>query len=148
MAGFEGDAAKSKNAAEALKTERDCIYQENAPSGGWRLSILAPNWDGACFYADFRNASLPVYFGFTAYFCFSFGYNAPVESLEVRWNLPNDVCGLYLDGACYALLNYGKPQQRHRGNPYRAVRKEPYNKAPFNQYAIAWFCNEQLKMEG
>ena len=87
--------------------ERGCIYQENAPSGGWSLTICAPNGSGACFYADFRNEALP------AYFAFPFGYDAQTEALEVRWNLPNDVCGLYLNGDCYALLNYGNPQIRH-----------------------------------
>jgi len=109
-----------------MPPKRERVLQESAPDKSWDVVVTGPTDAAPSFYADFR-ASEGRDFSM-----FPFGFTMPVEQVQVRWDLPNSVCGLFLEGKCYGLFYYG-PKRRRIDRDRARLRSEK----PFNEDAVA-----------
>jgi len=95
-----------------------------SPDGAWRLEITKPQMTGL--YAVFISTA--------GYFGFRFGRDASPQDIEVRWDLPDKVCGGFIDGDCYFLFRYGPKRRRNR------EWSRWYAQPPFTAWEIAAVC--------
>src|SRR6266496_1472821 len=107
--------------------KRGVVIHEKSPDKRWDLKISGPTQVAPHFYADFRSSQV----GMNA---FPFGYNTYPDKVKVRWDLPDNVCGIFIEAQCYALFRYGSRRRRRREG-YRLSEAEP-----FTVSEIAWFC--------
>ncbi len=110
--------------------ERDIVYRGVSPTGDWALRISGPSALAPQFYAQIGRSEPPICF-----WAFPFGFDAPVEELEVQWNLSDAVCGLLIERKCYGLFYYGPKQRR-----IQRCRARIHKDKPFNQDAIVAFA--------
>ena len=112
----------------------DLLFQASSPNGRFRLEVTGPDERVPTFRATFQcvdgSASLIELRGV------SFGPfpPAPPETLAVRWNLPDNVCGLFLASGCYGLFRCGAGRRGRRGRFRRGDQE------PFTDEEIAAFC--------
>jgi hypothetical protein len=107
-------------------------HQYNSPNGRFSLEISGPIDDTSYFMATFRCVDGSAGVGELGA---AFGFAEPSgQEPIVRWDLPDNVCGLYLDGKCWGLFRFGAGRRRHRGS-FRASGQDA-----FNTEEIADFC--------
>ncbi len=116
--------------------ERERVLQEVAPNGKWTLTIEGPTAIAPHFYADFRGEEG------REFYMFPFGFATPAEQVQVLWDLPNHVCGLFLGNKCYGLFYYG-PKRRRIKRERARLRVDK----PFNEDAIAWFTKREHELD-
>ena len=112
---------------------REIIFSSLSPNQEWKLVVFAPSAEAPNFYAEIKREASKEYYAFP------FGINAPPNELRVQWDLPQDVCGLFVAQDCYAMFYYGINQ---RNKPrYRARTSQ---KKPFRAESITDFGKENL----
>ena len=94
--------------------------------GNGQIQVLDPSPAVDAYYFRFRRLPDGTEYGVP------FGYRA--EPLAIRWDLPDNVCGLYVAGECFLLFRYGAGRRRRRDS-YRVGQGEG-----FNQREVEWFC--------
>jgi hypothetical protein len=109
-----------------MSNERAVAYSGLSPGILWALEISGPTQVSDSYYARWqgKDYSLGI----------PFGYVAPPQELSVCWDLPDEVCGIYIGQKCYLLFRYG-PRRRRRRELYRLGEE-----AAFSDEDIAWFC--------
>jgi hypothetical protein len=112
---------------------REIIYSSLSPNKEWNLVILSPSAESPNFYAQIRHVSSKETH------TFSFGISAALNECKVEWDLPKDVCGLFVAQNCYGMFYYGTGQ---RSKPRYRARTSP--KDPFSIKALADFGNVNL----
>ena len=108
------------------------IRQERSPNGRFSLDVSRADETTVYLLATFRCmdgsagiGELNAWFG---------PYRAVLpEELVVRWDLPDQVCGLYLGSSCYGLFRFGPGRRQVRGS-FRS-------QVPFTAEEITWFCS-------
>jgi hypothetical protein len=63
-----------------------------------------------------------------------FGFEAPLEALELKWNLPDSVLGAFVKGECYLIFRWAAARRRRR--EYSRVGFAH----PFTADEIDWVC--------
>lgn len=86
--------------------DREVLRKEKSPGNEWSLYIYGPSSDTRdsdqpFFYASFRKIAKDKYIAVP------FGRLADPSEISVKWDLPGDVCAIYIGGDCYVLFNYG-----------------------------------------
>ena|SRR5579871_6895793 len=111
------------------------IHRELSPNGRFSVEVSMPNEDtpyfGVIFCCVDGSCGTLQTGGWFGPFP-----PASADSFFIRWDLPDNVCGLYLGSDCYGLFRVGAGRRRNRGW-YRVV-----NEQPFSQEEIAWFCSK------
>jgi hypothetical protein len=114
-------------------SQSDVIYQGVSPNGKFSLEVTRPGETDPYFLATFRciDGSAGI-----AEMGTSFGPypTAARDELAIRWDLPDNVCGLYLGSDCYGLFRFGRSRRRTRGS-FRCQLQPPFAEAE-----IDWFC--------
>ena len=112
-------------------SNRTIVYESQSPNGEWELRVLAPTETAPEFYATFKRVGEPGGIEFP------FGFTADPTHLKVSWDLPDNVCGLYVKDECYGLFRYGARRRRRRER-FRVGEDKP-----FAQEEIAWMCKKK-----
>jgi hypothetical protein len=112
---------------------REIIYSSSSPNQEWHLVIYAPSAEAPIFYAEIQRTKPKEYFAFSC------GISASPNEFSVQWDLPQDVCGLYVAQSCYAMFYYGINQ---RNKPRYRARTS--SKKPFSAESIVDFGKENL----
>ena len=117
------------------ETDRTVILQENSATGRWSFTVYTAcdTRDRQCLLVDIKNLDHSA--GLGELRGAGFGpYPSPSEpNISLRWDLPDNVCGIYSDAGCYFLFRCGAGRRRTRWNS----RLGP---SPFREDEIAWFC--------
>jgi hypothetical protein len=110
--------------------KNNLIRRELSPNGRFSVEVSAPTESTPYFLARFQcvDGSCGV---FNSENWFGPFPPALPEELTIRWDLPDNVCGLYLGSHCYGLYRAGAQRRRHRGS---------FRTRPFTDEEIAWFC--------
>ena len=98
-----------------------------SPDSVWVIEIGGPTEVAPAFMASVFHNGIET-------MSFPFGYDVFPDQLSVRWDLPNNACGMYLGDHCYAMFRWGA---RHRRN------RELYHTGRdrfFSDEEIARFC--------
>ena len=103
---------------------------ESSPDGRWSLTIDSSSGAHPALYAIFRCTD-------GRYMGVPFGYAVDSSDLEIRWDLPDKVCGVSIKGKCYLLFRYGAGRRRNREH-YR-ISPAP----PFSDEEIAGICSRR-----
>lgn len=86
--------------------DREAFVKEDSPSGEWSLYVYGPSSnerdpDQPPFYASFRKIVKDKIIAVP------FGRLAEPSAIKVKWDLPGDICAIYVDNDCYLMFNYG-----------------------------------------
>jgi len=113
-----------------MTDSKNQLLQSTSPDGLWKLEISGPTVvANRSFYAHFRRK--PDYDR-----GFPFGYPTDPADLNIRWDLPDNVCGVFIKSECYILLPYGARRRRKREH-YRVGQGNA-----FSPEEIAWLCSK------
>ena len=117
--------------------EHRIVRQELSPNGRFSLDVSWLGYLTPYFLATFRCVDGSAGFGeggggFGPYPAAS--PNELSNALDIRWDLPDNVCGIYLGTCCYGLFRFGASRRRARAS-FRGN-----NSDPFTDDEIAWFC--------
>ena len=110
-----------------MNPSRDAELVAESPNGVWTISIRGPSPSSDCFGATFegKGYSMGV----------PFGFEAPVAALELRWDLPDSVLGVFIQDRCYLLFRWGPSRRRHRAH-FRVGAGNA-----FTPEEVAWVCS-------
>lgn len=111
-----------------IMSNRQVRLKEVSPNGLWEIEILAPSQVTYSYYFTFRRVGEEGKYGVP------FGYAG--EPLEVRWDLPDNVCGVYVGSECFVLFRYGARRRRRR-EQHRLGKGNG-----FTAQQIEWFCEQ------
>ena len=116
-------------------TISETILAEVSPSGRWSLLIYTTP-DTPYLRADLINLDHSVGCC-SAIHGISFGPHTPVSvsELSVRWDLPDNVLGLFVGTTCYGLFRCGAGRRRNRGTFRTGLAENA-----FTDGEIDWFC--------
>jgi hypothetical protein len=112
-----------------MRESRQQVLQETSPDGVWTLEIEGPTSTASFFYAVFRQ-------GGKGYMGVSFGYATDPSKISVRWDYPDNVCGIAIGSECYLLFRWGARRRRRRER-YRRGEGQA-----FTTEEISWFCEK------
>lgn len=128
--------------------DREVIYQEEAPSGRWRLTVYAPAEDdgdngkgyqdpydaGPTYFAEFEKTNGIIAVGY------AFGNTDKGAELSVDWSRPGKVVALSLNGDDYMLFKWGvcfiKPRELNKvesEGPITPEEAEPFFEAALKE---------------
>lgn len=110
-----------------MTSDRQSVLRSTSPDGQWELTIQGPTPTLQSFYAVFSRIGDGVN-------GFPFGYPTDEKDVVVRWDLPDQTCGIFIKKGCYALFRYGARRRRKR----EYCRTGETN--PFTEEEIAWIC--------
>ena len=68
-----------------------------------------------------------------------FGRAIPLESIVIRWDMPDSTLGIFLDGECWFLYRYGPYRRRNRS--YWRLPPQP----PFTAQEIDHICAKKRR---
>lgn len=128
--------------------DREVIFQEESPSGRWRLTVYAPADEasaeaaaandpydpGPTYFAEFEKTNGIIAVGY------AFGNTEKDAELTVDWNRPGKVVALSLNGDDYMLFKWGvcfiKPRELNKvesEGPITAEEAEPFLEAALKE---------------
>ena len=107
-------------------SNRRTVRREIAPKGLWEIEILEPIPAARGYYFKFRRPGEDAGWGVP------FGYEG--QPLDLLWDLPDNVCGVYIGSECFLLFRYGASRRRRR-EQYRLGEGNA-----FPEEEIQWFC--------
>ncbi|MEO7714769.1 MAG: hypothetical protein ABIY70_01085 [Capsulimonas sp.] len=112
--------------------ERCVILNDESSKGRWGFVIYTTT-NSPYIRADIRNLDQSAG---GALLGISFGPYPPLKDpkVTIRWDLPDNVCGIYIDADCYGLFRCGAGRRRARGSFRAGIQ------TPFTEDEIAWFC--------
>jgi hypothetical protein len=108
------------------------IYSGFSPGNKLHLLILRPNDQeyGPELRAIFKSEQMRVHT------VVGFGVACAPEDLVVKWDLPDNTCGVFIMANCYLLFRYGARRNRRREYPRLSMLP------PFSQAEIDWICQK------
>lgn len=93
--------------------DREVIGRFESPDGRWAVEILAPIHELDPFFPCVFEASRDRT-GWEHRMGCPFGYCAPSDQVQIRWDLPGDAMGAFVNGECYAIFRTGRHGRRNR----------------------------------
>ncbi len=122
-----------KGKPEVDTSNCELILTEYSPNGRWKLTVYTTP-ESHYFRADMANTDHSV--GCCSEVRgLSFGPypHGSSSEISVRWDLPNNVLGIYVREACYLLFRCGAGRRRNR---YQIT----FGLATFSAEHVEWFC--------
>jgi hypothetical protein len=110
-----------------MTSDRQLVLRSTSPDGQWELTVQGPTPTSQSFYAVFSRRGDGIN-------AFPFGYPTDEKNVVVRWDLPDQTCGIFIGKDCFALFRYGARRRRRR----EYCRTGEIN--PFGEEEIAWIC--------
>ena len=106
---------------------RRLLHEARSPDGQWHVEIWGANKPRSAGYGVARLAPHQGYWGFPI------GDEIESKLIEVRWELPNESWGVFIDHECWAICSH-RPVQRMA--KVRVLSRSGFHSKPFTTEEI------------